>query len=144
MTETYNYREKKIVAVLSSNLEAGVALNVIGHLAISLGSHAQDEIMGRHILIDASNVEHSGISKYPFIITKVKPAKLRKAITEARGNKNILVADYPKEMLTTGHDDELSTEISKILESEIEYLGAIFYGTKKEIDIITGKFTLWH
>lgn len=144
MTETYNYREKKIVAVLSSNLEAGIALNVIGHLAISLGFHAQNGIMGRPKLIDASNIEHLGISKYPFIITKVKPGKLRKAIVEARANRNIIVADYPKEMLTTGHDDELLTEISKIHESEIEYLGAIFYGSTDEIDKITGRFTLWH
>ena len=43
----YNYRQKKIVAVLASNLEIGVAFNVIGHLAISIGAYADKEIMGR-------------------------------------------------------------------------------------------------
>ena len=54
-----------------------------------------------------------------------------------------MVADYPKEMLTTGHDDELAAKVKKIQESEIEYLGAIFYGPSSEVDKITGRFSLW-
>lgn len=143
MTNNYNYREKKIVAVLASNLEMGIALNVIGHLAISIGVHTKEEIMGRPKLVDASGIEHLGIAKYPLIITKVKPSKLRRAISEARKSNAIMVADYPKEMLTTGHDDELAAEIEKVQESAIEYLGAIFYGPASEVDKVTGRFSLW-
>jgi len=42
----YDYRAKKVVAVLSADLETGVALNVIGHLAISIGAYGQ-HLMGR-------------------------------------------------------------------------------------------------
>jgi len=139
---TYDYREKKIVAVLNSQLEPGIALNVLGHLAISLGANAQN-IMGRQYLLDASEVKHLGIAKYPLIITRVKESTLNKAITLARQNLDILVADYPQQMLDTGHDDELAQSLLLVPESEIRYLGALFFGPTEVVNTITGKFSLW-
>ena len=140
----YDYKEKKIVAVLASNLETGVAMNVLGHLALSIGAYADKSIMGRRILTDAYGTNHLGIAKYPFIVTKVKPGRLRKAIEEARAEGNLLISDYPKQMLETGHDDELEIALKVVQESNIEYLGAIFYGLTENINKITGKFSLWN
>ena len=42
-----NYEDKKIVGVVASNVEPEVALNVIGHLAISIGKYSNEEIMGK-------------------------------------------------------------------------------------------------
>ena len=140
---SYDYSEKKIVAVLASNLEVGVALNVIGHLAVSLGAYADPDIMGRKVLVDNSGVEHIGISKYPFIITKVKPGRLKRFVDDARKQDELLLVDYPKQMLTTGHDDELAEEMAKIGNEDIEYLGAVIYGEAGVVSKLTGKFTLW-
>ena len=143
MENSYNYREKKIVGVLSSKVDPSIGFNVIGHLAVSIGAKAGEEILGRVSYIDASDIHHLGISKYPFIITKVKPGKLKKAIQEARLKPAILVADFPTEMLNTGHDDELNAAILAKEEESIEYLGAVFYGPTEQIDAITGRFSLW-
>lgn len=140
---SYNYKEKKVVAVLSSKLEVGIAFNVLGHLAISIGAYANDSILGRKTIEDATGVKHMGISKYPFIITKVKPAKLHNVIKQARLNPNIIIADYPIVMLETGHDDELALSMSQYSEDELNYLGAILYGHTEDVDIITGRFTFW-
>lgn len=32
-----NYEDKKIVGIIASNVEPAIALNVIGHLSISIG-----------------------------------------------------------------------------------------------------------
>ena len=138
----YDYREKKIVAVVDSKLEVGVALNVVGHLAVSIGHNASDH-MGRPVLMDGSGVDHLGISRYPFIITKSNAGKIRKAIEAARQNPNILVADYPQQMLDTGHDDELASSLEAVKEAELTYLGAVFYGNTEEISAITKKFSLY-
>ena len=82
-------------------------------------------------------------SKYPFIITKVKQWRLKKFIDEAKKEENLLLADYPKEMLTTSHDDELAQEISNKNNSDFEYLGAIIYGDSEKVSSLSGKFTLW-
>ena len=117
-----NYEDKKIVAILATNVDPKTAMNVIGHLAISIGKYSDNEIMGKKELIDNSGIGHLGISKFPFIVTKVKPSKLKNTINVAKQNPNIMVADYPKEMLETRTDEELVEAI----------------GIKKEEKIIDG------
>lgn len=139
----YSYDEKKIVAVVKSDLEPGLAANVVGHLAVSLGKYTDADIMGRPFLMDGSGVAHVGISKYPFITTKAKATKIRKAIEMARDEKKVFVADYPEQMFFTGHDDELCKALQEVQESDITYWGAIFYGTREDVDMYTKKFSLY-
>ncbi len=138
-----NYEDKKIVGIIATNVEPAVALNVIGHLAISIGKYSDTEIMGQPTIVDKSGESHLGISKFPFIITKVKGGKLKNAIDTAKGNPNLLVADYPKDMLDTRTDNELVESISSKENDKLEYLGAVIYGNTKDVDEITGKFQLW-
>jgi len=138
-----NYEDKKIVGIIASNVEPVVALNVIGHLAISIGKYSNDEIMGKSRITDKSGIEHLGISQFPFIITKVKPGKLKNAIDLAKQNPNLLVADYPREMLETRTDEELVSSINSKENEMLEYLGAIIYGNTEDVNNITGKYQLW-
>lgn len=139
-----NYEDKKIVGIIATNVDAATALNVIGHLAVSIGKYSDAEIMGKRELTDASGVNHLGISKFPFIVTKVKASKLKAAIDKAKENKNLLVADYPKDMLETRTDEELVASVQSKENDNLEYLGAIIYGDTKEVNEITGKFQLWN
>ena len=138
-----NYEDKKIVGIIASNVEPSIALNVIGHLSIAIGKYSDNEIMGQHTITDKSGINHLGISKFPFIITKVKAGKLKTTIDIAKSNPNLLVADYPKDMLDTRTDNELVASISGKENDKLEYLGAIIYGNTKEVNEITGKFQLW-
>ncbi len=139
-----NYEDRKIVAVLATTVEPSVALNVIGHLSIAIGNYSDSEIMGKSIIMDKSTIPHLGISRFPFIVTKVKASKLKIAIDKAKSNPNLLVADYPKDMLETRTDEELVASIGKKENDQLEYLGAIIYGDTKEVNEITGKFQLWN
>lgn len=138
-----NYEDKKIVGIIASNVEPSVALNVIGHLSVAIGKYSDKELMGQPIITDKTGVNHLGISKFPFIITKVKAGKLKNAIDMAKCNPNLLVADYPKDMLETRTDDELIESISGKENDKLEYLGAVIYGDTKDVNEITGKFQLW-
>ena len=138
-----NYEDKKIVGIIASNVEPSVALNVIGHLSVAIGKYLDKEIMGQPIITDKTGINHLGISKFPFIITKVKAGKLKNAIDMAKRNSNLLVADYPKDMLETRTDDELIESISGKENDKLEYLGAVIYGDTKDVNEITGKFQLW-
>lgn len=138
-----NYEDKKIVGIIATNVEPAVALNVIGHLAVAIGKYSNDEIMGKPVITDKSGITHLGISQFPFIITKVKVSKLRNAIDKAKENPNLLVADYPIDMLETRTDDDLVNSIESKENGELEYLGAIIYGNTSDVNEITGKFQLW-
>lgn len=37
-----NYEDKKIVAILATNVDPKTAMNVIGHLAISIGKYSDN------------------------------------------------------------------------------------------------------
>ena len=139
-----NYEDKKIVGIIATNVDAATALNVIGHLAVSIGKYSDTEIMGKKILTDASGLNHLGISKFPFIVTKVKAGKLKAVIDKAKENKNLLVADYPKDMLETRTDEKLVEAVASKKNDELEYMGAIIYGNTKDVNEITGKFQLWN
>lgn len=140
---TYEYKDRKIVCVVSDTLETWQAMNVVGHLAISLGVNKDEYLMGREVLTDASGTDHKGIARYGFIIKKGNPASIREVLKVSRENMNIIVLDFPKEMLDTSHDDELSDWISKKQDGDFEYLGAIFYGPSSEINSLTKIFPLW-
>ena len=138
-----NYEDKKIVGIIASNVEPSVALNVIGHLSVSIGKYSDNEIMGKSTITDKSGINHLGISKFPFIVTKVKASKLKNTINLAKQNPDIMIADYPREMLETRTDEELVEAISIKDEEKIDYLGAILYGNTEDVDKITGRFQLW-
>ena len=138
-----NYEDKKIVGIIASNVEPSVALNVIGHLSVAIGKYSDKEIMGQPVITDKSGVNHLGISRFPFIITKVKAGKLRTTIELAKNNPKLLVADYPRDMLDTRTDEDLVESISSKENDKLEYLGAIIYGDTKDVNEITGKFQLW-
>lgn len=139
-----DYNDKKIVGIIASKVEPATALNVIGHLAIAIGKYSDDEIRGKANISDKSGISHMGISRFPFIVTKVKASKLSKVIEVAKANLNLIIADYPREMLETRTDEELVEAIANKENSNLEYLGAIIYGDSKDVDEITGKFQLWN
>lgn len=139
-----NYEDRKIVGIIATNVDAATALNVIGHLAVAIGKYSDAEIMGKPELLDASNIKHLGISRFPFIVTKVKASKLKAAIDKAKENPNLLVADYPKDMLETRTDEELVSSIAAKENDNLEYMGAIIYGSTSDVNEITGKFQLWN
>ena len=138
-----NYEDKKIVGIIASQVEPSIALNIIGHLSVAIGKYSDKDIMGKPVITDKSGINHLGISQFPFIITKVKAGKLRTAIDMAKSNPNLLVADYPKDMLDTRTDDELVASINSKENDKLEYLGAVIYGNTKDVNEITGKFQLW-
>jgi len=140
---SYEYREKKTVAVLSDKLELPTAFNVLGHLAQAIGAHADPQIMGRPALTDRSGNLHKGIARYGFIILKTNASKIRQAIGQGRTNPKLLMIDFPRQMLDTRHDDELCSWLLEADETSLEYLGVAFHGNAEDVDAICRKFSLW-
>lgn len=139
----YNYRARKTVIAVAAELAPGIAGNVIGHLALAVGHRIAAADMGMHPLVDASGVEHAGISRYPVIVVTAKSARLRKLLAEAREVSGLMLADYPEQMLSTGHDDELSAVIAASSEESFRYLGVALHGDADQLKPLTGKFSLW-
>ncbi len=140
---SYDYKSRKTVIAVATELGAGVASNVIGHLALAVGHRVPHSDMGQDPLIDATGFKHVWISRYPVGVVAAKSARLRRLLTEAREASELIVVDYPEQMLTTGHDDELVAAIGAAHEGTIRYLGVALHGPASVLLPITGKFSLW-
>ncbi len=137
----YPVDDKKITVVVADDLEAGVAMNTVGHLTTSIGSKAGD-IMGRESYTDASGKVHTGVPRYPVIILKASKAEIKGLVDEAR-DKDVLMVDYPSEVYTTRTDDDLNDAISKKSESDIEYYGVALCGDREAVEDLTKRFSLY-
>lgn len=140
---TYDYKAKKIVAVIAENLESWQSMNVVGHMATALGANKDSDLMGRSVLKDASGISHIGIARVGFIIKKGNSADIASLIREARKDISIITVDFPKEMLDTRHDDDLADSMARAYENTFEYLGVLIYGPSIQIDALTKNFKLW-
>ena len=138
---TYNYKFKKIVAVISDDLEPWQAMNVLGHLSIALGANKDDNLMGRDVLTDQEGGAHIGIPRFGFVVKKGKLDDICTVVKEARKQHEVIAIDFPREMLDTRHDDELAESMR--VKSEFEYLGILVYGPTKLLNDMTKEFELW-
>lgn len=134
--------QEKTVALLSAELDVATALNVVGHLSIGIGAACRDRLIYSEKYLDASGHSHLGVSAWPFIVLKTRPSKLRAALDQARHRPGLILADYPRQVLTTGTDSELAAAIAASAESDLEYLGLMVHGAAQDVDTIFGKFAL--
>jgi hypothetical protein len=141
---TYDYKQKKIVAVINTEIERWQALNVLGHMAVSLGVNRDDDLMGREILLDASGFGHKGIARYGFIIKSGNSDEISDLIIGAKEVEGITLIDFPQEMLDTRHDDELCDSVLLKKTEDFKYLGCLLYGLSKEVDTLTKGYALYN
>lgn len=139
---TYDYLNKKIVAIISDKLPAGKALNALGHIAFSAGRYSDSSMMGKPEIADADGNIHRGISKYPFIILKASEEELKAIVSEGK-KQGLLVVDYPQEMFDTGPDEELVVALSKAKEPTIVYHAAVLSGEAEKIKMLTNHLKLY-
>jgi hypothetical protein len=72
-----------------------------------------------------------------------RPQKVRNALQATRNVAGLIVVDYPRQMLETGHDDELAATLATAPENELDYLGVAAHGLSQVLDGIFGRFSLW-
>jgi hypothetical protein len=135
------YGSRKTIVLLSSRIDAVTALNVTGHLCLAIGANAYPAILGRRRLVDGSGGVHLGISKFPIIVLAGRPSKIEASLAAAHGRPELLVADYPRQMLDTGSDEDLAVALGDA--HDLEYLGIAVYGPTGVLDDVFGRFSLW-
>lgn len=140
---TYNYKQKKIVAIINSEIEQWQALNVLGHMSVSLGANKDEDLMGREILTDKSGFNHKGIARFGFIIKKGSSSDISDLINNIKNNQGITLIDFPQEMLDTRHDDELHDSMKLKNTEDFRYLGCLIYGPTEVVNEMSKGFKLW-
>ncbi|MBN1168880.1 lysine--tRNA ligase [Candidatus Woesebacteria bacterium] len=140
--EKYDYKGKKLVAVIDKNMSKGLAANALGHIAYSAGHYSDDSWMGQEKIEDSDGNVHKGISRYPFIVLGADTEKIQEIVENSK-NENLLVVDYSNVMFDTGKDEELVKKLSKTKKTDIKYHAVLLAGETSLIDSITKGLNLY-
>ncbi|OGF99063.1 lysine--tRNA ligase [Candidatus Gottesmanbacteria bacterium RBG_16_38_7b] len=138
----YDYRQRKIVAVINRDLDKGRASNALGHMSLSAGRYLDQSWMGDPLLKDADGNVHQGISKYPFVILGATSAQIKNIVVKAK-NMGIFCVDYPEVMFDTGTDEDLTQALSKIKEKDLVYHAVLLAGKTKDLAFLTRDLKLY-
>ncbi len=142
MNQLPDENQKRFVAVISKKVEVGRAVNVLGHLSVSLASQLSD---GDAVYTDYHDLDgnvHPNISHYPFIILRADNSnKIRKLRQEAL-DKSIPFSDFTHTMVEGGSEVQ-QQNTKNTSEAELEYLGICLFGETETLRELTKKFSLY-
>jgi hypothetical protein len=130
---------QKMVIVVSSELPAGHAANVVGLLGISLGHHI-DGIVGPDIE-DARGVLHKGMSARGLPVVTANEDALHNIHMTAIANARVRVFDVT-DAATQSRDYDAYT--ARLSDPHVEWktLGLAIIGPRQDVDALTGRLRL--
>lgn len=134
--------ERKCVMVVDENLPLGIIANTTAILGNTLGSHYPNAV-GKDVL-DKNENEHLGIIEIPIPILKGNKEFLNNLRNTLYNEeyKDMIVADFSDVAQSCKTYDEYIDKISKIESNNINYFGIAIYGTKKQVNKLTGSIGL--
>ncbi|GLR06560.1 hypothetical protein GCM10007906_41480 [Vibrio hyugaensis] len=142
MNQLPDENQKRFVAVISKKVEVGRAVNVLGHLSVSLANQLSD---GDAVYTDYQDLDgnvHPNISHYPFIVLRAdNSSKIRKLRQEVL-DKGIPFSDFTHTMVEGGSEVQQQTT-KNTPEAELEYLGICLFGNTETLRGLTKKFSLY-
>lgn len=133
--------ENKLVAILNKDIETGVAMNALAHMAIGLGAHLGKDPLHLETYRDANTNPYPNISRLPFIILRAKSNEIRKTVMQAREDK--IEHTVFLNTMTGGTYLEQIEKTQNSPEEALIFYGCVIFGSWEEVSRITKKFSLW-
>ncbi len=128
------------VAVLNSGigLEKWQELNTVAHLNAAFGAHLGKQLFTQDTITSKDNVSIKLNTKQAIII-KVAPSStaLQSLARDAKAAK-LEVDEFTREMIETTNDKKVIEMTAAKNYDEVEYLGVLVYGSKSEVEKLTG------
>ena len=134
--------ERKCVMIVDESLPLGIIANTTAILGNTLGSHYPGAV-GKNVL-DKNENEHLGIIEIPIPILKGNKEllnNLRDTLYKEE-YKEMIVADFSDVAQSCKTYDEYRQKISKVDSNNINYFGIAIYGTKTQVNKLTGSIGL--
>jgi hypothetical protein len=133
--------EHKLVAILNKQIETGVAMNALGHMAIGLSSTIEKPLLRLDTYEDKEGTPYPFISQMPFIVLRGKSGEIRKTVLAAR--EHHIVHTVFLNTMTGGTYLEQLERTKATPEQDLIYYGCVLFGPWAQVTELTRKFSLW-
>lgn len=134
-------RFEKCAIVVDRELPAGLAMNTVAALALSVGKFTEG-IVGDDVK-DAEGRLHTGITSIPLPVLKADAGELRDIAVRALGAGDVFVVDFTSVAQSSRSYDEYTSRTADIPTGELPYIGLALCGGKKAVDKLTGSLPLY-
>lgn len=132
--------ENKLVIIVNKDIEAGVAMNAVGHASLAMGALLGKEGASLQEYKDASG-NNWPISAMPYIMLRGKSNEIRKAVLAAKADH---IRHIPfTETMTGGTSDEQIERTAHVTEEDHVFYAAVLFGPWDQVSQITRKFSLY-
>ena len=116
--------ENKLVALINKDIEVGVAMNALAHMAIGLGAQLNSDILRLNNYQDKDGNIYPNISQMPFMILRGKSNEIRKAVQSAK-EQQMQYSVFSDTMTGGTYQEQLDNTLATP-EEQLIYYGAIF------------------
>ncbi|MFG2785932.1 DUF2000 domain-containing protein [Streptomyces prunicolor] len=135
------YQFEKCAIVVDKELPAGLAMNTVAALALSVGKFT-DDIVGDDVK-DADGRLHTGITSIPLPVLRADAGELRDVAVRALGASDVFVVDFTSVAQSSRSYDEYTRRTADIPTGELPYIGVALCGSRKAVDKLTGSLPLY-
>ncbi|MFI6541609.1 DUF2000 domain-containing protein [Streptomyces prunicolor] len=135
------YQFEKCAIVVDKELPAGLAMNTVAALALSVGKFT-DDIVGDDVK-DADGRLHTGITSIPLPVLRADAGELRDVAVRALGASDVFVVDFTSVAQSSRSYDEYTRRTAEIPTGELPYIGVALCGSRKAVDRLTGSLPLY-
>jgi hypothetical protein len=141
MGNNVGYQFEKCAIVVDRELPAGLAMNTVAALALSVGKFT-DGIVGDDVK-DADGRLHTGITSIPLPVLRADAGELRDVAVRALGASDVFVVDFTSVAQSSRSYDEYTRRTAEIPTGELPYIGVALCGSRKAVDRLTGSLPLY-
>ena len=133
--------ENKLVALVNKDIDVGVAMNAVAHMAIGFGAQLNNDILRLNNYQDKDGNIYPNISQMPFMILRGKSNEIRKAVQSAK-EEQMQYSVFTDTMTGGTYQEQLDNTLATP-EEQLIYYGAILFGPWDAVSQITKRFSLY-
>lgn len=133
--------ENKLVAIVNKDIDVGVAMNAVAHMAIGFGVQLNNDILRLNDYQDKDGNIYPNISQMPFMILRGKSNEIRKAVQAAK-EQSTQYSVFTNTMTGGTYQEQLDNTLATP-EEQLVYYGAILFGPWDTVSQITKRFSLY-
>ncbi|GAA4291878.1 DUF2000 domain-containing protein [Streptomyces venetus] len=132
---------EKCAFVIERDLAAGLAMNTVAALSMSVGRFVEG-IVGDAVK-DADGQAHTGVTAIPLPILKGEATDLRDIVLKAADLPDVFVVDFTAVAQSSRSYDEYTRRTAELATADLPYIGVAVCGSKSAVNKLTGSLPLY-